>query len=62
MQETADGEVIVAHDSDFMKLAGVELKTWDATMSDLAPQGSLFDSKRAVLMSGFCRLKHGLCE
>lgn len=36
VQETADGEVVVAHDSDFMKLAGVNLKIWDATMADLA--------------------------
>jgi glycerophosphoryl diester phosphodiesterase len=45
VQETADGEVIVAHDSDFMKLAGVGLKVWDATMADLAgiDIGSRFD-------------------
>ena len=36
VQETADNEVVVAHDSDFMKLAGVDLKIWDATMADLA--------------------------
>ncbi len=36
VQETADGEVIVAHDSDFMKLAGVNLKVWDVTMDDVA--------------------------
>ncbi|WP_371810007.1 glycerophosphodiester phosphodiesterase family protein [Ruegeria sp. HKCCD7319] len=36
VQETADDEVIVAHDSDFMKLAGVNLKVWDATMEDVA--------------------------
>ena len=36
VQETADGEVIVAHDSDFMKLAGNPLKVWDATMADVA--------------------------
>jgi len=36
VQETADGEVVVAHDSDFMKLAGVGLKVWDATLADLA--------------------------
>jgi glycerophosphoryl diester phosphodiesterase len=36
VQETADGEVVVAHDSDFMKLAGVPLKVWDATMPELA--------------------------
>lgn len=36
VQETADGEVVVFHDSDFMKVAGVDLKIWDATMADLA--------------------------
>lgn len=35
VQETADGEVVVVHDSDFMKLAGVNLKVWDATTADL---------------------------
>jgi len=45
VQETADGEVVVAHDSDFMKLAGVKLKVWNATMADLAEIdiGSWFD-------------------
>lgn len=45
VQETADGEVVIAHDSDFMKLAGVDLKVWDATMPDLAEIdiGSWFD-------------------
>ena len=45
VQETADFEVVVAHDSDFMKLAGVDLKIWDATMADLAgiDIGSWFD-------------------
>jgi glycerophosphoryl diester phosphodiesterase len=36
VQESADGEVIVAHDSDFMKLAGNPMKVWDATMDDIA--------------------------
>ncbi|WP_299662835.1 glycerophosphodiester phosphodiesterase [uncultured Ruegeria sp.] len=36
VQETADDAVIIAHDSDFMKLAGVPLKVWNATMEDLA--------------------------
>ena len=36
VQETADGEVVVAHDSDFMKSGGVDLKVWDATMGDIA--------------------------
>lgn len=35
VQESADGEVIVIHDSDFMKLAGVNLKAWDATTEAL---------------------------
>ena len=35
VQETADGAVVVLHDSDFMKLAGNKLKIWDATMDDL---------------------------
>ncbi|SDX15513.1 glycerophosphoryl diester phosphodiesterase [Ruegeria halocynthiae] len=36
VQETADGVVIIAHDSDFMKLAGVPIKVWDATMEDVS--------------------------
>lgn len=35
VQETADGQVVVAHDSDFMKLAGVPTKVWDATWDEL---------------------------
>ncbi len=35
VQETADGEVVVFHDSDFMKLAGVDLKIWDAHVSEV---------------------------
>ncbi|SEA58250.1 glycerophosphodiester phosphodiesterase family protein [Rubrimonas cliftonensis] len=36
VQESAEGAVIVVHDSDFMKLAGVGLKVRDATADDLA--------------------------
>jgi glycerophosphoryl diester phosphodiesterase len=45
VQESADGEVIVMHDSDYMKIAGVDLKTWDATTNALADIdiGSWFD-------------------
>ena len=35
VQETADGEIAVFHDSDFMKVAGSNLKIWDATRDDL---------------------------
>lgn len=46
VQETADDTVVVAHDSDFMKVAGVDLKVWNATMADLADIdiGSWFDT------------------
>jgi glycerophosphoryl diester phosphodiesterase len=45
VQESADGEIVVAHDSDFMKSAGNPLKVWDATEKDLAgiDIGSWFD-------------------
>jgi glycerophosphoryl diester phosphodiesterase len=35
VQESIDGEVVVIHDSDFMKLAGVDLKVWDSTLKEL---------------------------
>ncbi len=45
VQRSADDQVIVMHDSDFMKLAGVDLKVGDATQEDLAriDIGSWFD-------------------
>lgn len=47
VQETADGEVVVLHDSDFMKLARTDLKIWNATRADLdrIDIGSWFDPK-----------------
>jgi glycerophosphoryl diester phosphodiesterase len=35
VQETADGEVVVVHDSDFMKLSGVPLKVRDGTLEEI---------------------------
>ncbi len=35
VQETADGEIVVIHDSDFMKLAGNPVKVWDATLAQM---------------------------
>jgi glycerophosphoryl diester phosphodiesterase len=32
VQETRNGEVVVVHDSDFMKLAGDPIKVWDADL------------------------------
>jgi glycerophosphoryl diester phosphodiesterase len=45
VQETADGEVVVIHDRDLMKIAGVDLNVWQATLADLAEidVGSRFD-------------------
>ncbi len=47
VQETADGTVVVVHDSDFMKLAGVETRVWEATLEQLQKIdiGSWFDPK-----------------
>lgn len=47
VQETADGEVVVFHDGDFMRQSNVNLKIWDATVADIAEIdiGSWFDAK-----------------
>jgi glycerophosphoryl diester phosphodiesterase len=46
VQETADGEVVVFHDSDFMKTAGDPLTIWDARRTDIdaIDIGSWFDT------------------
>jgi glycerophosphoryl diester phosphodiesterase len=45
VQETAEGEVVVFHDSDFMKTAGKPLRIWDSRRVDLdrIDIGSWFD-------------------
>lgn len=45
VQETADGKVVVIHDSDFMKLAGNKIKVWDATLAQMSDidVGSWYD-------------------
>ena len=50
VQESADGEVVVIHDSDFMKLGGIDLKVWDAMQSqiDRIDVGSWFDPSFAT--------------
>ncbi|MFK7763570.1 MAG: glycerophosphodiester phosphodiesterase family protein [Roseobacter sp.] len=49
VQESADGEIIVVHDSDFMKSAGVATKVWDVTRAELdeIDIGSWFDPSYA---------------
>ncbi|MCK5448357.1 MAG: glycerophosphoryl diester phosphodiesterase membrane domain-containing protein, partial [Gemmatimonadetes bacterium] len=50
VQETADGEVVVFHDSDFMKTAGNPLTIWDALRADIEAidVGSWFDPAYAT--------------
>jgi glycerophosphoryl diester phosphodiesterase len=36
VQESDDGEVVVLHDSDLKRVAGIDLKIWDATKAELA--------------------------
>jgi len=36
VQENAHGDIVVMHDSDFMKLAGNPINIWNATQTDLA--------------------------
>ena len=50
VQETAEGEVVVFHDSDFMKTAKNPLKIWEAKREDLdkIDIGSWFDPKFAA--------------
>ena len=47
VMETADGQVVVFHDKDYMKVAGVNTKVWEATFSELQniDIGSHFDAK-----------------
>ncbi len=35
VQESRDGQVVVVHDSDFMKLSGNALKVWDGTLEQI---------------------------
>jgi glycerophosphoryl diester phosphodiesterase len=45
VQENADGVVVIGHDRDFMRVAGLNLDVWKATDADLADLdvGSFFD-------------------
>ena len=49
VQESRDGHVVVFHDSDFMKLSGNPLKTWDADLAEIQQQdiGSWFSPEFA---------------
>lgn len=49
VQETRDGQVVVVHDSDFMKLAGDPIKVWEGDLARIQQIdiGSWFDPKFA---------------
>ena len=57
VQENAEGEIVVAHDSDFMKQAGVPTKVWDATAVDIAETdiGSWYDPVYAAERAPYLR-------
>ena len=65
VQETADGEVVVIHDSDFMKLARNKTKVWDARLSDLqsidigGSFGPSFQNERVPTLSDVLQLCQG---
>lgn len=68
VQETVDGEVVVIHDSDFMKLAGVNLKIWEATFQQIKSidVGSWFSpefaNERVPGLRGVLDKAHGKCH
>jgi glycerophosphoryl diester phosphodiesterase len=45
VQETADGELVLLHDKDLMRIAGIPTNIWDAELTDLrvVDAGSWFD-------------------
>lgn len=47
VQETADGAIIVTHDADLMRIAGVNKSLWDANLEEIqeVDAGSWFDPK-----------------
>ncbi|MCA9269125.1 MAG: glycerophosphodiester phosphodiesterase, partial [Planctomycetales bacterium] len=49
VQETADGQIVVLHDADLMRVAGLNRNIWDVTVAELADldAGSWFDPKFA---------------
>jgi glycerophosphoryl diester phosphodiesterase len=65
VQENAEGTIVVMHDSDFMKLAGNPVKTWETTADTLKDVdiGSWFDpafsSERAPTLKQVLELSRG---
>ncbi len=68
VQETIDGEVVVIHDSDFMKLADVPLKVWEGTLEEIQKidVGSWFNaefsSERVPTLEEVLTIAKGKCR
>ncbi len=68
VQESADGVVMVIHDSDFMKLAGVNLKVWETTRKEIKELdvGSWFDAEfsaeRVPTLAELLAVAKGRCK
>ncbi len=68
VQESRDGEIIVTHDSDFMKLAGNPLQVWDGSLDEIkqldigswfAPQ---FSAERVPTLKEVLKLAEKRCR
>lgn len=65
VQESADGEVVVIHDSDFMKLARNKTKVWEARLSELrsidvgSSFGPQFENERIATLSEVLQMCRG---
>ncbi len=65
VQETGDGEIVAIHDSDLMKLAGVNLKVWESTLKQLRGIdvgswfGSEFSAERIPTLAQVLEAAHG---
>lgn len=68
VQETMDGEVVVIHDSDFMKLANIQLKVWEVTLEEAQniDVGSWFhpgfSAERVPTLAQVLELAKGKCK
>ncbi len=65
VQETVEGEIVLLHDSDFMKLAGVDLKVSDGTLEQVRAvdvgswYGAEFADQRVPTLAEALQLVHG---
>ena len=68
VQETIDGEVVVIHDSDFMKLANINLKIWEGRLEEIQDidVGSWFNggfsSERVPTLQDILAIAKGKCR